>query len=133
MNAIRTIKRPKVNSPTTRDLILALLTVFGAHVSSMPDEIKGQDIYHDRWELFDPAKVRQDDELPSPWHKVYEMHMRPDMGDCRKLRYRYVHCPKKIYPGYPKIPCRGIFCLCDPSIRSDRLSEADLIFIGNEF
>lgn len=132
MNCIKIIQRPKASLPSKQDLIFALMTELGAKVSSMPRHITGQKTYHDRWELFNPAKVRKYDILPEPWNKIYEMHMRKDMKDCRDLKYRYVHAPVEILPQYPRVPCKGVFCLSDRTIRSDRLKESDLIFIGNE-
>lgn len=129
---IRIIKRPALNRPTAADLLSALLVEFGCKASGY-DTPLGQETYHDRWELFDPELVREGDELDAPWDMVYARHMQPNMRDCRELRYRYVHCPVKIFPQYPHFPCRGIFVLCSRSTRSDRLNEGDLIFIGDEF
>jgi len=82
--------------------------------------------------LFDPEQVENPDTLPDYWKMVWEMHNKPDMGDCRSLRYRYVHIPRDILPRYPRVPCKGLFQL-DRDVDIDNLKETDLIHIGNEF
>jgi len=134
MECVKKIK-VKQDIPTVRDMVMALLVDAGCHVSSMPSEVEGNVSFTSEWELFDPEKVRKDnvDDLPPHWRMVYDMHMRPGMGDCRELRYRYVHAPEDIFPSYPKVFCRGIFCLDSRKVRSDRISSRNLIHIGDEF
>jgi hypothetical protein len=118
---------------STRDILLHCLSCAGATVSSIPkDELKGQETFSKQYELFDPEKVNEKDNLPPHWYEVYEMHNRPEMKDCRDLCYRYVHCPEEIYPYYPKVLCKGIFCLTNRNIKLNKIHEDDLTFIGDE-
>ena len=135
MDCIKQLKTIQSDVPTKRDIIFALMTACGAKISSMPEEIEGQIVYSDRYELFDPEKVRKHDipNLPEPWDQAYKLHMQPDMGDCRTLRYRYVHVPVEILPEYPRVPCKGIFGLTDRKVRANQIKAKNLIFIGNEF
>ena len=132
MKAIREIKPVKDRDIAPKD-ILALLQNLGVSCSGYSEEdTKGSVAYSDRWELFDPEKVRKGDELPLPWDKVYEIHNRPNMKDCRDLRYRYVHAPEEILCAYPYLPVKGVFVLDSRKVRSDRIRGEDLVFIGNE-
>ena len=135
MDCIKEIKPIESDTVVMRDLLFALIKECGARVSSMPDEIEGQTVYSDRYELFDPEKVRTVDipNLPEPWNQAYAIHMRPDMRDCRTLRYRYIHVPEKILANYPRLPCKGIFGLTERRVRANQIKAKDLIFIGNEF
>ena len=135
MKAIKEIKPIQSDVPIKGDIILALMTACGASISSMSDEIEGQITYSDRYELFDPEKVRQHDipNLHEPWDKVYKLHMQPNVRDCRIFRYRYVYVPKEILPEYPRVPCKGIFGLTDRKVKANQIKSKDLIFIGNEF
>lgn len=104
----------------------------GCFVSGFPADYNSE-VYSNRWELFDPEKVEDPSTLTGIWEKVYEMHNRPNMKDCRDLRYRYVHVPIYILPQYPHVPCRGIFGLTDRSITISQIKSSVLIHIGNEF
>ena len=132
MKAIKEIK-PIKDKDVAREDILALLEYLGVSCSGYSEEdTKGSMAYSDRWELFDPEKVRKGDELPPPWDVVFEIHNRPEMRDCRDLRYRYVHAPQEILCRYPHLPVKGVFVLDSRKVRSDRIKGEDLIFIGNE-
>lgn len=117
---------------TDRMLFGALASDLGCSVSGIPRNYNSIS-YNGKWEYFDPAKVKFPDDLPDHWAMVFKMHNRPDMGDCRYLKYRYVHTPIDILPQYPHIPCKGIFCLTDKNIPIDQIQGKDLIHIGNEF
>ncbi len=132
MNAIRRINKIQDSPITNRDILSALFKTCGGRVSDMPDEVEGSRAHHGRWELFDPELVNGDaDDLSEPWDIVYEMHNAPDMTDCVKLRYRYVHCPVDIFPSFPRIRCKGVFALCDRSVNAYEIREKDLVFIGD--
>ena len=85
--------------------------------------------YTDKCELFDPRKVKYPANLPDYWKMVYDNHNKPEMRDCRDLAYRYVYVPFLIMPQHPRVLCKGIFCLTDRSIRSDRIKAEDLVHI----
>ncbi len=132
MNCIKIIKVKEDEGITKRDLLSALLVHLGATVSNMPRNLSGhQETYSDNCELFDPRKVTKSDILPDYWKMVYDMHNKPDMGDCRYFRYRYVHIPYEIIPQYPRVPCKGIFCLDSKKVRSNNIKTSNLVFIGN--
>lgn len=104
----------------------------GASVSGMPDNYESH-IETNKTELFDPEMVEQPCNLPLYWLKVYRKHNEPEMRDCVRLRYRYVHVPFDIVPQYPRVPCKGIFCLDSHKVRFDQITIKDLIHVGNEF
>lgn len=133
MNGVKIIKEIESDMPTGLDLCGALLVDLGCSISNMPREVEGNITYTERWEFFDPAKVSTPKNLPNHWAMVFEMHNRPDMKDCRDLKYRYIHAPTKILPRFPRVPCKGIFCITDKNIKLKDIKARDLIHIGNEF
>ena len=132
-NGVVIIKQIKLTLPTKRDILCAMLSMAGCKVSSIPNKVEGNESYSDEWEYFNPERVEEPSVLPEHWKMVYEFHNQPDMRDCRELRYRYVHCPEEILPQYPRVPCKGIFCLVDRWVRWNSIQEKNLIHIGNEF
>lgn len=133
MNPITKIKPFDSDDITSRDLLGALIVDCGGSVSDMPRKTEGI-TYTDEWEYFDPEKVIDVEDLPDYWGMVYKMHTKPDMGDCRYLRYKYVHIPIEIICQYPRAPVKGIFCLaCNVDKKPDEIKANDLIWIGNEF
>jgi len=133
INGIQEIKPIETDIPTQRDLLSALLVDLGCSVSNMPRVVAGDRIFTHRWEVFDPEEVTQPEYLPEYWRMVWDLHNAPDRKDCVSLRYRYVHCPKEILGEYPRVPCSGIFALCDRAIPRNRIKAKDLIHIGNDF
>ena len=131
MNGITEIKPLEFDGLTRTDLTSILFSIAGAHYSDMPRDYQSKS-YSNKWEMFDPEKVVNPEELPDYWKMVYDMHNRPEMRDCRDLRYRYVHTPQKILPRYPRVPCQGIFQL-DRDVPVKKIRETSLIHIGNEF
>jgi len=118
---------------TTRDMLGALLSDVGCSVSNMPRKTECV-VYTNKWEYFDPDKVEDIEDLPEYWEMVYEMHNRPEMGDCRSLHYKYVHIPVEIICQYPRVPVKGMFCLSyNVDKKPDEIRASDLIWIGNEF
>jgi len=133
MNGTRMMKPLKdVGTVTTRDLLSALLVEAGVKVSGMPSNLE-EFVYTPNWEFFNPEKVKDSSDLPSHWRMVFDMHNRPDMKDCRDLKYRYVHTPEHILPQFPRLLCKGIFCLTDKNVKFKDIIANDLIYIGNEF
>jgi len=132
MNGVEKIKPFAKGNVKRKDLIFGLMSLLGASVSSMPKGYESR-AYSSNWELFDPEKVEHPEELPRHWKAVYEVHNKPEMKDCRQMRYRYVHVPVDILPHYPRVPCRGIFCLVNNEIKGSEVTAEDLIHIGNEF
>lgn len=127
-NGVRIIE-PIESHVTDRDIFLGLLDAFGASVSSMPRNYESH-AYSDNWEYFDPEEVEDPEALPEHWKKVYKMHNRPEMRDCRDLKFRYVHTPEDILPAYPRVPCKGIFCLESNKVSWDAITAKDLIHIN---
>ena len=99
MNGITEIKPIDFGTITPVDYLDALMVGLGCSVSSMPRDYPQKD-YCGRWEVFNPRKVTDPEALPDYWRMVYDMHNKPDMKDCRDLRYRYVHIPIKIMCQY---------------------------------
>jgi hypothetical protein len=132
VNGITRIDPIKSSEVTTRDLLFALMTECGASVSSMPTELDGDRAYTSDWELFEPEEVEEPDDLPDYWHTVYDFHFAPDRSACEELGYRYIHAPTEIMPKYPRVPCRGIFCLTDHDLSISEVTGDDLYFIGDE-
>jgi len=133
MNGIRMMKPLKdVGNITKVDILSALLVRAGVRVSSMPPNLE-EFTYTSNWEFFNPEKVKDPDDLPDYWGMVFDMHNRPDMKDCRDLKYRYVHTPERILPQFPRVLCRGIFCLTNKNVKFKEITADDLIYIGNEF
>lgn len=132
-NGITIIKPIKDSQISTSDLRRALLKDLGCSISGMPNEVEGNIAYSNKWEYFNPRKVTDPEALPEHWKMVFDFHNKPEMRDCRELKYRYVHCPTEILPQYPRVDCKGIFGLCDNSVRWNKIAAYDLIHIGNEF
>lgn len=133
-NGVKVIRPITDSRITQRDLLFALFKdLGGCSVSNMPDEVEGNKSYSDNWEYFNPTEVEDATVLPEYWRIVYNLHNRKDMKDCRDLHYRYIHCPIDIMPRYPRVPCKGIFCLCNNNIKWNAITSEDLIHIGNEF
>ena len=138
MNGIEIIPPILSDSLGIRDVLFgAILDLSGASVSSIPKEYLkekekvGSLKWSNDWELLDPEKVSVPEELPDYWKKVYFAHNREDMKDCRELKYRYVHTPEDILPRWPRIPCKGVFCLVDSSLKIEKVTGFDLIHLGN--
>ena len=132
MNGITAIKPFDTGNITKQDVFAGLLSLCGAKVSNMPENYISKS-YDDRWELFNPAKVKSPEDLPEHWAMVYEFHNEPDRIDCVRFKYRYVHIPIDILPRYPRVPCKGIFCLDNDTVKIKDITAEDLIHIGNEF
>jgi len=131
VNGIASIPPLAFQGLTEETLILAMFDTLGCSVSSMPRNYESK-VYSDKWEVFDPEKVTNVDALPPHWKEVYKLHTAPDRTDCVLYRYRYVHTPRDILPQYPRVPCKGIFCISDDKIDINKLTERDLIHVGNE-
>ena len=132
INGIREIEPFSIGNITNIDIFLGLFDLAGCSVSSMPRDYKSF-AYSNKWELFDPRKVRNFEHLPEYWKKVFIEHYKPERKDCVDLKYRYVHIPVDILPQYPRVPCKGIFVLTNNSIKDNEIKADDLIHIGNEF
>lgn len=131
--AVIKLKPFNIGKVTKLDLAFGMLDMLGCTISSMP-HIKESTAYSSNWEYFDPVKVTDVNELPDYWKMVYDVHMRPDMKDCRDLHYKYVHVPVEILAEYPRVPVKGIFCLAtNTDKKPDEIQAEDLIWIGNEF
>jgi hypothetical protein len=132
MNGITYIDPIETSEITNQDLIFALLVdICGVHISSIPNSIEGNISYTNDWEYFDPKEVESPELLPDHWAKVYEMHNRPEMHDCILLDYKYIHSPTEILPRYPRVSCKGIFCISSNKSLTE-ITGDDLIHIGNE-
>jgi len=131
MNGIEKIEPFGLGNVTKQDIICAILSDLGVSISSRPRNYKSK-AYSSDWELFDPEKVEEPDELPEYWRRIYDLHNSPQWRDCRELKFRYVHVPVNILPGYPRIYCKGIFCLEDSEIKADEIKAEYLTYIGNE-
>ena len=132
MNGITEIKPIKTGIVKGSDLISALLVDLGCSVSDMPRNYPSKD-YCGKWEVFNPRQVVEPDDLPDYWRMVYDLHNAPQMKDCQDFGYRYVHIPIEIMCRYPRIPVKGIFCLCEPNVKIETMTGDDLININNEF
>lgn len=131
-NGITKIK-PIESKVTKGDFACALLKDLGCRVSNMPDKVEGSISYSNNWEYFNPERVIDPESLPYHWKMVFDSHNKPEMKDCRDFKYRYVHCSDEIIPHYPRVPCKGIFCLFSNAVRWNNIKANDLIHIGNEF
>lgn len=131
--AVIKLKPFNIGKVTELDLAFGMLDLLGCSISSMPRGLKSI-AYTNNWEYFDPEKVINPENLPDHWKIVYDLHMRPDMKDCRDLHYKYVHVPVEILAEYPRVPVRGIFCLAtNTEKKPNEIQAEDLIWIGNEF
>jgi hypothetical protein len=110
MNGVEVVDPIDTGVPTVSDIANALLVGLGCSYSRMPAGYPNRR-YTDQWEYFDPELVEDPDELPEHWRMIYDMHMRPDMADCRDLMYTYLHSPVDIMSAYPDYPTMGIFCV----------------------
>ena len=132
MNGITEIKPFLTGKVKKSDIIAALLSDLGCSVSDMPRDYPSKD-YCGRWELFEPEKVEEPEDLPDYWRMVYNLHNQPTMKDCQDFHYRYVHVPVEIMCRYPRIPTKGIFCICEDNVDIKKMTGDDLININNEF
>ena len=131
--AVIKLKPFNIGKVTKLDLAFGMLDLLGCSISSMPRGLKSIS-YTNNWEYFNPEKVTNPEDLPDHWKIVYDLHMRPDMKDCRDLHYKYVHVPVEILAQYPRVPAKGIFCLATNTEKEpDKIQAEDLIWIGNEF
>ncbi len=130
MNGVYEINPLKDANVTEQDVLLGLLSMAGASVGGMSGE-PGKS-WCSQWEGFDPEEVKDPQALPDHWYAVWAKHNAPGMGDCISLRYRYVHAPIDILPSYPKMPCKGMFCLDNREIGWDDITGENLIHIDGE-
>jgi len=129
-NGVRQIQlQEEVPKLTQHDKINLCFTMLGASVSSMPRNYRSR-TETDKLELFDPEKVVDSKKLSSYWRKIWELHNQPERRDCVKLRYRYVHVPHNILPQYPRVPCKGVFCLTSREVKWYNITPNNLIHIG---
>lgn len=130
-NGITIIKPFDTGKITSMDFWSAMMKDCGCSVSHMPD-IEESKFYSPNWEYFNPERVEEPEDLPDYWKQVFDLHNKPEMGDCVRFRYRYVHVPIKIMCRYPRIPVRGIFVLDNENVKYNQITADDLIWIGNE-
>jgi len=114
---------------TNDDIFRGLMKMVGASVSSMPNIVC--EAYNNRWEVFDPEYVRDAASLPTPWAEIFALHNEPNRKACRDLAYRYLHSPVDILPQYPRLPCKGVFCIIDP-VDPRHIGMDNLVWIGDE-
>jgi len=131
INGITKIKPFDMGEITGMDFWSAMMKDCGCSVSSMPDMGETKP-YTNNWEYFNPERVEYPERLPDYWGKVYELHNKPEMGDCVRFRYRYVHVPIKIMCRYPRIPVCGVFVLDNNNVKYNAIKANDLIWIGDE-
>ena len=130
INGIQEINPIKQHFPD-QELLFGILVDSGCLVSGFLN--RPSISYSEKWEIFDPSKVKDYNRLPDYWKKVYDEHFKPERKDCVELKYRYIHSPEKIIPQYPHGPCKGIFVISDKNIKIRDLTTKDLIWIGDEF
>ena len=116
--------------PTTGDLAEGFLLSLGVSSSHYKKNYPAGS-YCDKWELMDPELVEDSAALPEYWKRIYDMHMQPNMRDCRDLRYYYIHSPVTIMCYYPTNPCAGIFCVSERKPVSE-LRRYDLVNINSD-
>lgn len=128
-NGVMEVKLKNTIKLTQEDIMSMCFLALGASVSNMPAN------YHsrtetDKLELFDPERVTNPEELPEYWRKVWALHNQPGRRACVDFRYRYVHVPFNILPQFPRVPCKGIFCLDSRKVSLHNIAADDLIHVG---
>jgi len=132
MNGVYKLKQELFSNVTKVDLLQAMMVDLGVSVSNIPKDYQSKS-YTENAEVFIPERVTKRDELPEFWKMVFDLHNEPRRKDCVRFGYRYVHLPYEIIPRYPRVPCKGIFCISDSTVDLTKLTADDLIHIGNEF
>lgn len=124
-NGMANAAQPQDAPVTSRHLLMALAAEAGARVSCF-DTSEGK-TYGRGWEVFDPQKVENPWQLPSPWSFVFF----GQNDECWRLRYQYFHAPKPVMVRHPCNPIKGVFVITSKKEIASITGE-DLIHLGDE-